>query len=142
MRDVINKMISGEIPHPTVARLVGFKVLSCKDGTAKLSLQTTQNHYNPMGTVHGGILCDIADAAMGIAFASTLEEGESFTTIDLQMSYLRPVWVTTLMASAKVIKRGRTIGLVECEIMDANEKLVAKGNSNCMVLRGEEAKGR
>jgi uncharacterized protein (TIGR00369 family) len=142
MRDFINKMISGEIPHPPVAQLVGFEVLSCNYGTARLSLQTSKKHYNPMGTVHGGILCDIADAAMGIAFASTLEEGESFTTIDLQMSYLRPVWETTLMASAKVIKRGRTIGLVECEITDATEKLVAKGNSNCMVLRGDEAKGR
>ena len=95
-----------------------------------------------MGTVHGGILCDIADAAMGIAFATTLSPGESFTTVELKINFLRPVRNTQLRAAGRVIQRGRTIGYVECEITDENGKLVAKSNSTCLVLRGDQAAGR
>jgi len=95
-----------------------------------------------MGTLHGGILCDIADAAMGIAFASTLPSDESFTTIELKINFFRPVWKAALKAEGKVVRRGSTVGYVECEITDENGKLVAKAASTCLVLRGERAKGR
>ena len=89
-----------------------------------------------------GILCDIADAAMGMAFASTLAEGESFTTVELKINFFRPVWNAQLKAEAKVLRRGSKIGYVECEITDESDKLVAKSGSTCMVLAGEHAKGR
>jgi uncharacterized protein (TIGR00369 family) len=95
-----------------------------------------------MGTVHGGILCDIADAAMGIAFATTLSPGESFTTVELKINFLRPVRQILLRAEGRVIQRGRTIGYVECEVTDESGKLVAKSNSTCLVLRGDQAAGR
>ena len=57
-----------------------------------------EQHSNPMGTIHGGILCDLADAAMGIAFFSTLEPGESFTTLELKINFLRPFWTGKLVA--------------------------------------------
>jgi uncharacterized protein (TIGR00369 family) len=95
-----------------------------------------------MGTVHGGILCDIADAAMGIAFATTLAPGESFTTVELKINFLRPVRQAQLRATGRVFQRGRTIGYVECEISDEHGKLVAKSNSTCLVLRGDQAAGR
>ncbi|MGH3115191.1 MAG: PaaI family thioesterase, partial [Gaiellaceae bacterium] len=75
-------------------------------------MDTTPRHTNPMGTTHGGILCDLADGAMGMAWASELEEGETFTTLELKINYLKPVWSTHLRAEANVVKRGRTIGLV------------------------------
>jgi len=87
-------------------------------------------------------LCDIADAAMGIAFASTLASGESFTTIELKVNFFRPVWQAALKAEGKVVRRGSTVGYVECEISDENGKMVAKAASTCMVLRGNDAKGR
>ncbi len=99
-------------------------------------------HANPMGTLHGGILCDIADAAMGMAFASTLAPGESFTTVELKINFFRPVWQALLRANGKVVRRGRSLGYVECEITDERGQLVAKAASTCLVLRGEEAKGR
>ncbi len=142
MIEYIQKMIRGEAPHPPVADFIGFRIIACQDGQSKLVLTTTPKHYNPMGTVHGGILCDIADAAMGLASASTLDESESFTTIDLQVSYLRPVWESTLTAQAKVVKRGRSIGYTECEVTDEKGRLIAKSASNCLVLRGADAKGR
>jgi uncharacterized protein (TIGR00369 family) len=99
-------------------------------------------HANPMGTLHGGILCDIADAAMGMAFASTLDEGETFTTLELKINFLKPVRTGRLVATGRIVKGGRTIGLVECDVVDEKERLVARASSTCMTLRGEEAKGR
>ncbi len=95
-----------------------------------------------MGTLHGGVLCDLADAAMGLAFASTLDEDESFTTMDLHIHFFRPVWKAQLRAEARVIQRGKTTGYVECEVQDENGKPVAKASSRCVVLSGDAAKGR
>jgi uncharacterized protein (TIGR00369 family) len=95
-----------------------------------------------MGTLHGGILCDLADAAMGMAFFTTLEEGESFTTLELKINYLRPFWTGTLLAYGKVVSRGKTIGLTECRIVDDQDRLIAHATSTCMALRGGMAQGR
>jgi len=95
-----------------------------------------------MGTLHGGVLCDLADAAMGLAFASTLEADESFTTLDLQIHFFRPVWEARLRAEGRVIHRGKNAGYMECEIEDESGKLVAKVNSRSLILRGDAAKGR
>ena len=95
-----------------------------------------------MGTLHGGVLCDIADAAMGVAYSSTLAEGETFTTIELKINFLRPVWREKLRAEARVVRAGETVGLVECDILDEQQRLVARASSTCMTLRGRFAKGR
>ena len=135
-------IIRGEAPPPPVARLIGFDLISVEPGKAVVELQATQAHANPMGTLHGGILCDIADAAMGIAYASNLAEGESFTTLELKINFLKPVWKARLLATGRVIKQGRTVGLVECDITDEKGNLVARATSTCMTLRGEQAQGR
>jgi uncharacterized protein (TIGR00369 family) len=83
-------------------------------------------HANPMCTLHGGVLCDIADAAMGMALAATLDEGESFTTLELKINFLKPVWKARLKATGRVVKRGRTIGLVECDVTDEEGSQVAR----------------
>jgi uncharacterized protein (TIGR00369 family) len=79
---------------------------------------------------------------MGIAYASTLAEDESFTTLELKINFLKPVWQTRLTAEGRVVKRGRTIGLTECDITDENGSLVARASSTCMTLGGDEAAGR
>jgi uncharacterized protein (TIGR00369 family) len=111
-------------------------------GQAVIELEAAAQHANPMGTLHGGILCDIADAAMGMAYASTLAEGETFTTLELKINFLRPFWTGKLVAEARMVKDGRTIGLVECNVTDAQQRLVARAASTCMTLRGEQAQGR
>jgi len=128
--------------RPPVSELIGFEIAEASEGRVVVVLQAGTRHFNPMGTVHGGILCDIADAAMGIAFATTLAPGESFTTVELKINFLRPVRQTLLRAAGRVVQRGRTIGYVECEITDETGKLVAKSNSTCLVLRGDQAAGR
>jgi uncharacterized protein (TIGR00369 family) len=95
-----------------------------------------------MGTLHGGILCDVADAAMGVAYASTLGDGETFTTLELKINFLRPFRSGTLTAAARVVNSGRTIGLAECDVTDADGRLIARATSTCMTLRGGSSEGR
>jgi uncharacterized protein (TIGR00369 family) len=140
--DMIRQIQRGEAPPPPVASLIGFTLIEVEPGRAVVVLEADRRHANPMGTVHGGILCDIADAAMGIAYAATLDEGETFTTLELKMSFIRPVWTGKLRAEGRVLDGGRTIGLVECHIRDARDRLVAHATSTCMTLRGEQAAGR
>ena len=125
-----------------VARLIGFEAKGIADGRATVMLAAGPQHANPMGTLHGGILCDIADAAMGMAFASTLAPEESFTTVELKVNFFRPIWQAQLRAEGTVVQRGRTIGYVECDITDEDNRLVAKAASTCMVLRGQKSAGR
>jgi uncharacterized protein (TIGR00369 family) len=125
-----------------IARLIGFEAKDIADGRATVLLAAGAQHANPMGTLHGGILCDIADAAMGLAFASTLAPDESFTTIELKINFFRPVWQAELRAEGTVVRRGQTIGYMECTITDQENQLVAKAASTCMALRGPKAAGR
>src|SRR6202041_2710769 len=88
----VQGQIAGTVPPPPIAGLIGFKVTAIAPGAATVTLEVGPQHANPMGTLHGGVLCDIADAAMGIAFASTLAQEESFTTVELKINFFRPVW--------------------------------------------------
>ncbi len=143
MRALLEAMIRGETPPPPVATLVGMRLVEVGDGEARFELEADPSrHMNPMGTLHGGILCDMADAAMGCAYASRLGEGESFTTLELKINFLKPVWSGLLTARAHVVRGGRTIGLVECDVLDAEGSLVARAGATCMTLRGEMAAGR
>jgi uncharacterized protein (TIGR00369 family) len=129
---------------PPVAVLIGFDAVSVEYGAAVFRLEARRAaHANPMGTLHGGILCDVADAAMGMACASLLDEGESFTTLELKINFLRPVLDASLEARARVVHSGKSMVYLECEVVAfPEEKLVAKASSTCTILRGEQAKGR
>jgi uncharacterized protein (TIGR00369 family) len=125
-----------------VAKLIGFRPTSVEEGRAVFELEAGPQHANPMGTLHGGVLCDVADAAMGVAYASTLADGESFTTLELKINFLRPFRNGTLTATARVVKSGRTIGLTECDVTDPEGRLIARAMSTCMTLRGDSSEGR
>ena len=128
------------LPAPPVSRLIGFALKSIEPGHAIFEMEADERHHNPMGTLHGGIYCDLADAAMGYAYAATLAEGETFTTIELKINFLGAVRKATLTAEARVVKAGSTLGYVECEVKDQTGKLVAKAASTCMKLR-QDGKG-
>ena len=140
--DMIRQIQRGEAPPPPVAALIGFTLAEAEPGRAVVTLDADRRHANPMGTVHGGVLCDIADAAMGIAYAATLDEGETFTTLELKINFLKPVRAGRLVATGRVVKGGHTVGLVECDVLDDKERLVARASSTCMTLRGAQAVGR
>jgi uncharacterized protein (TIGR00369 family) len=142
MYDQLQMLTRGEIPLPPVDELLGFTWTSVEEGRAVMDVDISARHANGMGTLHGGVLCSLADACMGTAFASTLKEGEAFASLELKINFLKPVWKAKLTATATVVKRGDTIGLVECDVIDENQSLVAKAVSTCMALKDEKAVGR
>ena len=142
---------SGEAPAegsrfiypPAIAKTLGFRLVEVGPGTATIELMAdAEIHSNPMGTIHGGVLCDIADAAIGTAHATTLKEDESFTSIDLQINFFRPVWNGRIRAVVKPVNVGRQISRYVCDILRDDDKLVAQVFSTVMTLRGEQASGR
>jgi uncharacterized protein (TIGR00369 family) len=139
---MLQRMVKQEVPAPPIAELIGFAITRIEVGRSTFEMNAGQRHTNPMGTLPGGVVCALADAAMGTAMASTLEDDESFTTLDLTAKYLKPVWTGRLRATAEVVKRTRTLGLIECDVLDEKESLVARVYSTCMVLRGDQAAGR
>ena len=150
--DYLRKLLSGTVtptdkspfnfPFP-IMKTLGFRLVEVSEGAASMEMEAkTEFHSNPMGTIHGGVLCDIADAAIGTAHFTTLTEGESFTTIDLQINFFRPIWSDRLRAVARHIHRGRTITRYVCDVTRADGKLIAQVMSTIMTLRGEAAQGR
>ena len=130
-------MLHGDQPDAPAGRLIGFALCEIEPGRALFTMNVDERHHNPMGTLHGGIYCDIADAAMGMAYGATLAEGESFTTIELKINFLRAVRKGTITAEGKVVKAGSTLGFVECEVKDHEGKLVAKATSTCIKLKAK-----
>ena len=120
---------------PPVAELLGLELVSSAPGEAVMALEAGERHENPMGFLQGGVICALADGAMGFAFVTTLEEGESFTTVELKTNFVRPFAAGRLLATGRVLSRGRTLGLTEAHVRDAEDRLIAHATSTCMVLR-------
>jgi uncharacterized protein (TIGR00369 family) len=139
--DLAQRVMRGESPTPPISGLLGFSIRSIEPGRAIFQMEVDERHHNPMGTLHGGIYCDLADAAMGYAYAATLGEGESFTTVELKINFLRAVRKTTLTTEATVVKAGSTLGYVECAVKDQSGELVARAASTCMRLRPDRRRG-
>lgn len=140
--DHIRMVQRGEAAPPPIADLIGFTLTEIEPGRAVVVFDAGPRHANPMGTLHGGVLCDVADAAMGMAYAASLDEGETFTTLELKINFLKPVRIGRLIATGRLVKGGRTVGLVECDVVDDKDRFVARASSTCMTLRGEQAVGR
>jgi uncharacterized protein (TIGR00369 family) len=150
--DLLRQFLAGTLPPdaklpmmypPTIAQTLGFELVEIDYARSVIQIRTsTKKHANPMGTIHGGVLGDVADAAIGTAHATTLDIGESFTSIDLRINFFRPVWDATLRATAEPVHLGKTISYYECKIIDEQDRLVAMVSSSVATLRGEAAKGR
>lgn len=133
--ELFRRMIAGEVPGAPIGDLIGMRMVAVGEGTATFELVAGPEHSSPPGTLHGGILCDLADAAMGCANATRLGPGESFTTVELKINFLRPVWEGRLTAVGSVVKAGKTIALTDCRVTDDEGSLVAYATSTCMTLR-------
>lgn len=130
--------------YPTaISRLLGFTITAVEPGRAVLELDADAVvHGNQQGTVHGGLLVELADAAIGTAQSTVIEAGESFTSIDLKATFLRPVWNEHLTATARATHVGRTVSHYLCEITRGDGKPVVTVTSAVMTLRGDKAAGR
>ena len=121
------------------AKLLGLQLTGCEDGVTRVEMDADNRHHNPMGVVHGGVLCDLADVAMGVAFAVSLEEGESFLTLQLSATYLRSIREGRLIATGRVLQRGMATGHAAAEVMDIEGRLVARFSCTCLVTREAQA---
>jgi uncharacterized protein (TIGR00369 family) len=128
---------AGELPPPPVARLLGFDdITTVEEGRVVFSMAPAEEHLNPLGTVHGGVLTTLLDSAMGCAVHTTLAPGALFTTLELKVNFLRPALAggATLLADGRVVHRGATVALAEAQITDAETgKLLAHATSTCLL---------
>jgi uncharacterized protein (TIGR00369 family) len=134
LKERLREVSEGKADPPPIMMTLGMKLIEFGDGKAVLKMNVDSKSYNPMGTLHGGIMTDLADACMGIATMSTLGEDESFTTLELKMNFIRPVYEDELTAEARVVHRGRRVVLVESLVRNREGKDVARGTATQMVL--------
>jgi uncharacterized protein (TIGR00369 family) len=121
---------------------VGFWVDRVEAGSAIVEMDVDGRHSNAMGAAHGGMLFLLADTAAGLAYLALLAEGESGTTVEMKINFLRPVWQTRLRAEARIVQQGATLSLAECDVRDSNQRLVARATATMMRLTGRAAEGR
>jgi uncharacterized protein (TIGR00369 family) len=125
-----------EIPHAPVAELLGFTLTELGEGQASFELDPGERHYNPLGTVHGGIAATLLDSAMGVAVHTTLDEGQRYTTLELKVNFVRAITEETgrVVATGSVIHRGGRVATAEARLTDADGRLLAHGTSTCLIM--------
>lgn len=134
--DFLRSMMAGELPPPPIAALFGFRPVEIEVGRVVFEGMPDESAYNPIGVVHGGLVCTLADTVAACAVHTTLGAGTGYTSIDLNVSYLRPVVreTGTLTAIGSVTKPGRRVAYSAAEIVDEAGKLVATATSSCLVM--------
>jgi uncharacterized protein (TIGR00369 family) len=135
--EYIRAMVSGELPPPPIAELLGFEIVEAEEGRAVFALTPAEWMYNPIGMVHGGIAATILDSCMGCAVHTTLPAGVGYTTTDLQVRYIRAMGEETgrVLAEGHVVHRGRRTATAEGRVFaEDGEKLIAHGSTGCVVL--------
>lgn len=134
--EFIQALADGGIPPPPIATLLGMRPSKVERGLVAFECTPDESVYNPIGLVHGGFICTLADTVTGCAVHTTLDAGTAYTSIDITVNYLRPVTLAsgTLVATGRVTKPGRRIALAAAEIVDGTGRLVATATSNCLIM--------
>src|SRR5437868_14596604 len=133
---------SGELPPPPIAVLIGMNITEVDEGRVVFAAEPAEYHYNPLGTVHGGVMATLLDSALGCAVQSMLPAGIGYTTVELKVNYLRPITVKTgtVYCEGKIIYVGGRIATAEGRLTDAEGKLYAHGTTTCIILRPSSAR--
>ncbi|MET9879867.1 PaaI family thioesterase [Actinacidiphila glaucinigra] len=132
LRDVL----AGRLPAPPIASTLGFTLEEVEEGRAVFAMEPGEEHYNPIGSVHGGVYATLLDSAAGCAVQSVLPEGMGYTSLDLNLKFLRPITVDTgkVRAVGTVLNQGRRTALAQAELFDATDRLLAHATSSCMLF--------
>jgi uncharacterized protein (TIGR00369 family) len=133
---ILNGIISGELPQPPISQLLGFHLVHAALGHAAFEGRPEFHHYNPIGSVHGGFAATLLDSALGCAIYSALKIGETWTTLELKVNYVRAMSKDTgpVRAEGRIIHRGRSVATSEGEIKDRDGKLYAHATTTCMIF--------
>jgi uncharacterized protein (TIGR00369 family) len=139
--EFLRSIRDGVLPPPPIAMLLGMRMCEVEVGHVVFECEPDESAYNPIGVVHGGLVCTLADTVAACAVHSTLGPGVAYTSIDLNVSYLRPVTVSSgvLRATGLVTKPGRRVAFSRADIVDGAGKLVATATSSCLVMEGRPA---
>lgn len=132
----LEAMMDGKLPAPPVMTLVGVTNFRPERGRVAVEMPAEEFLYNPLGSVHGGVISILLDTAAGCSVHSTLAEGEGYTSLDLTVKFLRPVTTASglLRAEGRVVQRGRRTALAEAQLFDQDDRLVAHATSSCMIF--------
>jgi uncharacterized protein (TIGR00369 family) len=125
-----------------IAETLDFRLTEVAEGRVVFEFEPAEYHYNPIGTVHGGMACTLCDSAMGAAVHSTLPQGSGYTSLEVKVNFLRPITAGTgpMRCEGEVISRGARVALAQARLLDAAGKLYAHATSTCMIF-GPEAEG-
>lgn len=134
--DFLRAWLTGEVAAPPIGVLMNFDMAAVDDGRIVFTMQPEEYHFNPIGTVHGGVVATILDSAMACAVHTKLPLGGSYTTLEIKINYIRPLTANTgkLECIGQVIHMGRRSATAEGKLVDANGKLYAHGTTTCMVF--------
>jgi uncharacterized protein (TIGR00369 family) len=126
----------GRLPDPPIARLLGMRLVKVEPGEATFELTPAEQHYNPIGVVHGGVAFTLLDSAMGCCVQTTLPAGKAYTTLEMKANLVRAVSLQTglIRAIARVVHAGKSTATAEARLEDAAGKLYAHGTSTCLIL--------
>jgi len=138
--ELLRAMVAGELPPPPVIQLIGAGGLTVEEGRVSISLEPQEFHYNPLGTVHGGVISTLLDTAAACSVHSTLPAGVGYTSLDLTVKFLRPITLASgrLTSTGSVPQRGRRTALAEARLTDAQGRLAAHATSTCMIFATPE----
>ncbi|MFG1739880.1 PaaI family thioesterase [Micromonospora chalcea] len=134
--ELMRAMIAGELAAPPIMHLIDMSRMEAEEGRVAVELLPQEFHYNPLGTVHGGVLSTLLDTAAACAVHTTLPAGVGYTSLDLNVKFLRPVTVDTgtLRCEGTVLQRGRRTALAEARLTDPANRLVAHATSTCLIF--------
>lgn len=134
--EYLRAMMDGELPHPPICATIGFRFTEVEEGRCVMELETGEHQYNPIGTVHGGVIVTVLDSVAGSAVHSTLPAGTGYTTVTLNTTFLRAVRSESgpLRVEGQLVRAGRRIALSEARLTDADDRLYAHATSSCMIL--------
>jgi uncharacterized protein (TIGR00369 family) len=135
--DYIRAIFSGEMPAPPISELMGFRGVLAEPGRAVFEMEPGPQHYNPIGSVHGGVALTLLDSAMGCAVHTLLEAGVGYTTLEVKTNFVRPITSDTgvVRCEGVVIHRGARIATAEGKLTDADGKLLAHGTTTCLIFQ-------
>jgi uncharacterized protein (TIGR00369 family) len=134
--DFLRRVVAGEFAAP-IAETLGYALIEVDEGRAVFGLQPQEFHYNPIGSVHGGIYCTLLDSAMACAVHSTLPAGVGYTTLELKVNLVRAITKDSgyLRAEGRLVHGGKSTAIAEGRLVDAQGRLYAHATTTCMILR-------
>jgi uncharacterized protein (TIGR00369 family) len=137
-QELFANIIKGSLPQAPIARTLDFQLTEVSDGGAVFEIDCSEFHYNPLGTVHGGVIATLLDSAMSCAVHTQLPPGTGYTTIEMKVNFIRPILHDTgpLRCIGKVVHGGRRIATSEGKLIDAEGKLYAHGTTTCFIFFG------